>query len=70
MIELTEQQVEALERAAATPPRVVNPRTRETFVLLRVDEYERLLRSRGEQFTDSFGQSWVSNDRVTKRGVG
>ncbi len=41
MIELTEQQVEALEKAEATPPRVVNPRTRETFVLLRVDEYER-----------------------------
>ena len=42
MIELTEQQVEALEQAEATPPRVVDPRTKETFVLLRVDEYERL----------------------------
>jgi hypothetical protein len=42
MIELTEQQVEALERAEATPPRVVNPRTNETFVLVRIDEYERL----------------------------
>lgn len=42
MIELTEQQVETLEHAEAAPPRVVNPRTKETFVLLRVDEYERL----------------------------
>lgn len=42
MIELTQQQAEALERAEATPPRVVNPRTQETFVLLRVEEYERL----------------------------
>jgi hypothetical protein len=42
MIELTEQQVRALENPESTPPRVVNPRTREAFVLLRVDEYERL----------------------------
>ncbi len=42
MIELTDQQIQALENPEATPPRVVNPRTKETFVLLRVDEYERL----------------------------
>jgi hypothetical protein len=42
MIELTEQQMQALENPEATPPRIVNPRTKETFVLLRVDEYERL----------------------------
>ena len=42
VIELTEQQVQALEEPESTPPRVVNPRTKETFVLLRVDEYERL----------------------------
>jgi len=42
MIELTEQQVQALEHTGANPPRVVNPRTKETFVLLRVDEYEPL----------------------------
>jgi len=41
MIELTEQQMQALESAEATPPRIVNPRTKETFVLLRVEEYER-----------------------------
>jgi hypothetical protein len=50
MIELTEQQVEALEHAEATPPRVVNPRTKETFVLLRVDEYERL---KEDEYDDS-----------------
>jgi hypothetical protein len=43
MIELTQQQAEALELpAAATRPRILNPRTRETFVLLRADEYARL----------------------------
>lgn len=42
MIELTEQQMGAMETSDADPPRVVNPRTHETFVLLRVDEYERL----------------------------
>lgn len=42
MIELTEQQVQALGNPGATPPRVVNPHTQETFVLLRIEEYERL----------------------------
>lgn len=42
MIELTEEQARALEHPTATPPRLVNPRTKEAFVLLRVDEYERL----------------------------
>jgi hypothetical protein len=50
MIELTEQQLQALENPEATPPRVVNPRTRETFVLLRVEEYERL---KGQEYDDS-----------------
>jgi hypothetical protein len=50
MIELTEEQVQALENLEATPPRLVNPRTNETFVLLRVDEYERL---KGDEYDDS-----------------
>jgi PHD/YefM family antitoxin component YafN of YafNO toxin-antitoxin module len=50
MIELTEEQVQALKDAETTPPRVVNPRTRETFVLLRVEEYERL---KDEEYDDS-----------------
>jgi hypothetical protein len=50
MIELTEQQVQALENPESTPPRVVNPRTKETFVLLRVADYERLTE---EEYDDS-----------------
>ena len=50
MIELTEQQLQALETAEATPPRMVNPQTKETFVLLRVEEYERL---KEEEYDDS-----------------
>ncbi len=50
MIELTEQQVQALENLESTPPCVVNPRTKEMFVLLRVKEYERL---REEEYDDS-----------------
>jgi hypothetical protein len=42
MIELTEQQLQALELPTSGLPRVVNPRTNETFVLVRVEEYERL----------------------------
>jgi alpha-D-ribose 1-methylphosphonate 5-phosphate C-P lyase len=42
MIELTEQQVDALEKTKPTPLRLVNPRTKETYVLLPVGEYERL----------------------------
>jgi hypothetical protein len=49
VIELTEQQLQDLEHPESTPPRVVNPRTNETFVLLRVDEYERLK----EEYDDS-----------------
>lgn len=50
MIELTDQQMQALETPEAVPPRIVNPRTKETFVLLRVEEYERL---KEEEYDDS-----------------
>jgi hypothetical protein len=50
MIELTEQQLQMLAHAKATPARVVNPQTQETFVLLPVDQYERL---KEEQYDDS-----------------
>ena len=50
MIELTEPQLEALKSAETTPPLLVNPRTKETFVLLRVDEYERL---KADDYDDS-----------------
>lgn len=42
MIELTDQQLQALEQPETLPLRVVNPRTKEMFVLLRVEEYARL----------------------------
>ncbi|MBI3469239.1 MAG: hypothetical protein HY000_40060 [Planctomycetes bacterium] len=50
MIELTEQQMQALQNGEPTPLRIVNPQTKETFVLLPVDEYERL---KGEEYDDS-----------------
>ncbi|MBY0512617.1 MAG: hypothetical protein K2P78_01745 [Gemmataceae bacterium] len=56
MIELTEQQADALEHPADSPPRVVNPRTNETFVLLPVREYERLK----EEYDDS---PWTRAER-------
>jgi hypothetical protein len=59
MIELTEQQMQALASTEATPPRVVNPRTKETFVLLRVDEYVRL---KEEEYDDS---PWTSDELHT-----
>jgi hypothetical protein len=49
MIELTDEQVQALKNLKAHPPRLVNPRTNESFVLLRIDEYERLT----EEYDDS-----------------
>jgi hypothetical protein len=42
MIKLTEQQIQAIETIDGTPPRVENPRTKQMFVLLRVEDYERL----------------------------
>jgi hypothetical protein len=42
MIELTEQQLDALENTEGTPLRLMNPRTKEAYVLLPLDEYERL----------------------------
>ncbi len=43
MIELTQQQLDELNVSATSPPRVVNPRTNESFVLLHEDEYQRML---------------------------
>ena len=42
MIQLTERQLQALKHPEVTPPQVLNPRTKQRFVLLPVDEYERL----------------------------
>jgi hypothetical protein len=50
MIELTQQQIQELAGPGPLPPRVVNPQTKETFVLLSIREYERL---KGEEYDDS-----------------
>jgi hypothetical protein len=42
MIKLTEQQALAVALPAASPHQFLNPRTNETFVLLPLDEYQRL----------------------------
>ncbi len=42
MIELTEQQQQDLAGRHEYPPRLINPRTRETFVLLHAELYERV----------------------------
>jgi hypothetical protein len=60
MIELTEQQMQGLEKPEATPPRVVNPRAREIFVLLRIDEYERL---KEQEYDDS---PWTREELQTQ----
>ena len=41
-IELTEDQVQALSQPHVNPPQLVNPRTHETFILLRVEQYRKL----------------------------
>jgi hypothetical protein len=43
MIELTVEQVRALGTPETTPPRVVNPQTQETFVLVPIADYQRLI---------------------------
>lgn len=50
MIELTEQQVQALKNPEGAPPRLVNPLTKEAFVLLPIGEYERL---KEQEYDDS-----------------
>ena len=50
MIELTEQQVQAITTAGNKPPVVVDPKTKTTYVLLRQDVYERL---RDQDYDDS-----------------
>lgn len=57
MIELSQEQVQALGAGKAGPLRVVNPQTQETFVVLRAEEYEKLLE---EEYDDS---PWTSEER-------
>jgi hypothetical protein len=57
MIELTQDQVQALGKPESTPPRVVNPLTREQFVLVPLADYERLTE---QAFDDS---PWTDEER-------
>jgi hypothetical protein len=52
MIELTEQQVQSLETPQAIPPRLINPKTQQRFVLLPEEEYERLRLYDADPWTD------------------
>jgi hypothetical protein len=42
MIELTAEQSRAVAHSSGAPPTVVDPETRETYVLLSKEEYDRL----------------------------
>ena len=65
MLELTEQQAQALE-AQKAPLRLVNPRTREVFVLLRQDVYDLTCGIVG----GGRGQVWddVADEGLTRKG--
>ena len=56
MIELTEEQLKSLREAKAGPQRIVDPGTNETFVLIRLEEYDRL---REQAYDDS---SWTREE--------
>jgi hypothetical protein len=57
MIELTEQQARAIAGSAATPPIVVDPTTKTTYVLLRQEEYEKIIDA---EYDDS---PWTDEER-------
>jgi hypothetical protein len=50
MIELTEEQRQAVR--GRSRPRLVDPQTKETYVLLRTEEYERLAEYDDSPWTD------------------
>lgn len=58
MIELTQEQVQALATPGARPPRIVNPQTRETFVLVPLAEYGRLVED-----ADYDNGAWTDEER-------
>jgi hypothetical protein len=57
MIQLTEQQVQAVAASGETPPTLVDPKTQTTYVLIRKDLYEQLT---GEEYDDS---PWTAEER-------
>ena len=61
MIELTPDQVQALKTPASGPARVVNPQTREMFVLVPLADYGRMV---NEEYDDS---PWTDEERELLR---
>jgi hypothetical protein len=57
VIELTKQQAQAIAGSGNAPPIVVDPTTKTTYVLLRQDEYEKII---GEEYDDS---PWTAEER-------
>lgn len=58
MIELTAEQARILDHPEELPLRVFNPQTQQTFVLLSLEEYQRLLDD--EEYDDS---PWTDEER-------
>jgi hypothetical protein len=58
-IELTEQQSHALEAEENKPVRVIDPRTKESFVLLPAQAYERLKNRPDDDFDPREAYPWV-----------
>jgi hypothetical protein len=58
MIELTQEQVQALAKSDAGPARVMNPQNQELYVLMPLAEYQRLIDDEG--YDDS---TWTDAER-------
>jgi hypothetical protein len=58
MIQLTTEQLQALDRPQEPPPRVIDPRTQQTFVLLPLEDYQRLV---DDDVHD--GSPWTDEER-------
>jgi hypothetical protein len=58
MIELTEEQRQAVNESPNAPVPLLDPQTQQTFVLLRLDVYQRL---KDEEYDDS---PWTSAERL------
>jgi hypothetical protein len=57
MIQLTEEQAQAVAASGETPPTLVDPKTQTTYVLIRKELYEHLT---GEEYDDS---PWTAEER-------
>jgi hypothetical protein len=57
MIELTEQQAQAIAASREVPPIVMDPTTKTAYVLLRQEEYEKII---DEEYDDS---PWTAEER-------